>query len=59
MPKFDGTGPASKGPKTGRGLGQCNDSDEKTSVAGVFGFGRGLGLGRRQRNRRRFRGGRS
>lgn len=34
MPKLDGTGPEGKGPKTGRGLGNCrreedlNESDE-------------------------------
>ena len=25
MPQFDGTGPQGKGPKTGRGRGDCND----------------------------------
>ena len=25
MPKFDGTGPAGKGPKTGAQMGQCDD----------------------------------
>ena len=25
MPRFDGTGPQGKGPKTGRGMGKCQD----------------------------------
>lgn len=30
MPNLDGTGPEGKGPKTGRGLGKCSDTDNKT-----------------------------
>lgn len=41
MPKFDGTGPMGKGPKTGRGLGPC--AGGKTS--GGRGMGRGRGRG--------------
>ena len=26
MPNFDGTGPDGKGPRTGRGLGNCKDN---------------------------------
>ena len=29
MPKFDKTGPESKGPKTGRGLGKCKPQNKK------------------------------
>ncbi len=29
MPRLDGTGPEGRGPKTGRGMGDC-DSDEDT-----------------------------
>ena len=31
MPNFDKTGPKGKGPKTGRGLGDCNSVKQKTS----------------------------
>lgn len=34
MPRFDGTGPAGMGPRTGRGMGLCGS-----------GFGRGYGMG--------------
>ncbi len=27
MPRRDGTGPSGKGPKTGRGLGNCSDNN--------------------------------
>ena len=43
MPRGDGTGPAGKGPKTGRGLGTCPGGTKKNSVKGR---GRGLGRGR-------------
>lgn len=36
MPKFDGTGPAGAGPRTGRGMGPC---------CGGYGWGRGTGAG--------------
>jgi hypothetical protein len=29
MPKKDGTGPQGKGPKTGRGLGNCTKKEQK------------------------------
>jgi len=41
MPRFDGTGPQGKGPKTGRGMGNCNGDKPKSDD-----FGRGRGLGR-------------
>jgi hypothetical protein len=41
MPRFDGTGPQGKGPKTGRGMGDCNGDKPKSTD-----FGRGRGLGR-------------
>ena len=28
MPNFDQTGPRGKGPKTGRGLGKCDDDSQ-------------------------------
>lgn len=31
MPRRDRTGPEGKGPKTGRGLGPCDDKDTKQS----------------------------
>ena len=45
MPYLDGTGPNGRGPKTGRGLGNCANSTVKSRFIG--GFGRGLGLFRR------------
>lgn len=42
MPRFDGTGPQGKGPKTGRGMGSC--VEDKTKPV-PFGRGRGLGRG--------------
>lgn len=57
MPRFDGTGPEGKGPKTGRGQGRCdaekvpeqqteapNDTPRAQGGAGR-GFGRGVGRG--------------
>jgi hypothetical protein len=29
MPRFDGTGPRGKGPRTGRGLGKCKTKKKK------------------------------
>ncbi len=40
MPGFDGTGPNGLGPMTGRGMGNCRQSQ------GGCGLGRGLGRGR-------------
>ena len=39
MPRLDGTGPQGKGPRTGRGMGNCS---------GTGGSSKGFGLGRRQ-----------
>ena len=44
MPNGDGTGPRGLGPRTGRGLGDC-DKDTNPIVRPQF-FGRGRGLGR-------------
>ena len=41
MPRMDGTGPCGRGARTGRGLGNCMDSDSRFSS-----FRRGCGLGR-------------
>ena len=50
MPRLDGTGPDGKGPKTGRGLGNCDDEgrDEESNEDFRRGFGRrpGRGTGR-------------
>ncbi len=48
MPNRDGTGPEGKGPKTGRGMGNCS-GDKKESTRGV-GRGMGRGVGRRSQN---------
>jgi len=45
MPNMDGTGPQGKGPKTGRGLGKCNDTSDK-GYTDPRGRGRGRGMGR-------------
>lgn len=47
MPKLDKTGPQGKGPKTGRGLGSCNDGADKQQERPGRGFGFGRGCGRR------------
>jgi hypothetical protein len=52
MPRFDGTGPQGKGPKTGRGLGRCFNSTEQQPQQDVqqqYGSkGFGMGIGRKQ-----------
>lgn len=40
MPKFDGTGPAGMGPKTGRGLGPCAGGMRQCWNCWGRGFGR-------------------
>ena len=45
MPNKDKTGPEGKGPKTGRGLGYCTESDEPGYKSGS-----GMGMGRGSRN---------
>lgn len=44
MPRMDGSGPEGKGPKTGRGLGNCNTEKNEDQFLG-------LRLGRRRRRR--------
>jgi len=53
MPRKDGTGPNSEGPKTGRGLGNCTEPKTSTEKKKDFGGGwkRVSGPGRRNRNR--------
>lgn len=50
MPDFDKTGPAGKGPMTGRGDGPCNSNSprrgRRCGPGGGRGFGRGGGFGR-------------
>ena len=45
MPKLDGKGSRGEGPKTGRGLGNCDTTK-------VVGRGQGQGLGNRQAGNR-------
>ena len=45
MPGRDGTGPAGRGPVTGRGAGFCNGFDRKSDFNRGGGFGRGFGRG--------------
>ncbi len=62
MPNGDKTGPEGKGPKTGRGLGDCTDNDKliyttdnRLRIGQRNYAGRGQGLGRRQGLGRGFR----
>ena len=50
MPNFDKKGPQGKGPRTGRGLGKCEDAKLKNS--------RGLGRGRNSQARAKVSGNR-
>ncbi len=58
MPNLDGTGPQGKGPKTGRGLGNCNsvnesqnsNQDQTNQDNGGLRKRRGQGLGQRGGN---------
>ena len=43
MPRFDGTGPFSAGPMTGRGMGNCGAG---VGLRGRCGFRRGMGFDR-------------
>lgn len=61
MPNKDGKGPEGKGPRTGRGLGNCQGSDENLDNSGLmkkradkcsYGNLRGGGRGRGQGSRR-------
>lgn len=67
MPGLDNTGPEGKGPKTGRGLGNCGKNTkslDKEIADSDKGLGRNLrrrsrmrGKGVGQGNRNRYRGG--
>lgn len=46
MPGRNGTGPSGMGPKTGRGMGNCNP--KKTGNGIISNLGQGFGLGRGQ-----------
>ena len=50
MPRKNGTGPQGLGPKTGRGLGQCNPDNNAPSTRNPAGgnSGQGQGNGRGQ-----------
>ncbi len=50
MPKFDGTGPAGKGPKTGAQMGKCDDAKAQEKPFD----GRGEGMGRNQKQQEGF-----
>lgn len=45
MPNLDGTGPNGKGPKSGRGVGNCADQDPKkvSKVSRFLRLGRDMG----------------
>ncbi len=44
MPQIDGSGPEKEGSKTGRGLGNCQNSTEKELLEKL---GKGMGLRRK------------
>jgi hypothetical protein len=47
LPRFDKTGPEGKGPRTGRGMGDCKPGDEaKTESRPVVGRGIAFRRGR-------------
>jgi len=47
MPKFDGTGPCGVGPRSGRGLGSCQEKNFQEELRRMGrGNGRGIGCGR-------------
>ena len=46
MPRLDGTGPEGKGPKTGRGLGNCEENERNSKEDFRRGPGRGRGFSR-------------
>lgn len=56
MPFRDKTGPEGKGPKTGRGLGNCDENDFPSvrPIPTRLGFGQGMGRGRGRGMGRRF-----
>ncbi|MBN2814144.1 MAG: DUF5320 domain-containing protein [Bacteroidales bacterium] len=45
MPHLNGTGPEGKGPKTGRGLGDCKDQSDAAKKTEL-----GKGLGKRRKS---------
>jgi len=51
MPYGDGTGPRGRGPRTGRGLGNCPPNSNQQNEGIDRGFGHGFGRGRGFRRR--------
>lgn len=45
MPKLNGTGPEGKGPKTGRGLGECEEIPQEELLKKL-----GKGMGKRRKS---------
>ena len=43
MPLGDGTGPAGRGPRTGRGMGSCSPNSERANFSAAGGFRKGRG----------------
>ena len=58
MPNLDGTGPQGKGPRTGRGLGKCEEAKPRDDHGPGRGFGQGSGRGRNSQARARISGNR-
>jgi len=58
MANRDGTGPNGEGPRTGRGLGNCDRLENLQTDEFIRGRGFGRGLGRGLGRRRCWRGGR-
>ena len=55
MPQGDGTGPQGKGPRTGRGLGNCPPQNNNRNEGIDRGFGQGFGRSQGRGQGRRFR----
>jgi len=53
MPRFDGTGPAGRGPKTGGQMGNCEGAKPKGRPFDGRGEGQGQGRGGRGQNQGR------
>jgi hypothetical protein len=47
MPHMNHTGPEGKGPRTGRGLGNCRKPDDSVPDSNEYQVGKGMGLKRK------------
>lgn len=56
MPGKDGSGPQGRGPRTGRGFGNCQELDRKDVRGFAGGYGRARGQGQTQGQAQGFGG---